>query len=376
LHTFAALKFSCLKKISAFFLLTILLFQKTNGQVVPDSSTGTFAFSANYSYGFIIAHRQTIVPLQKDHVKGLEISISKPTTGKKTWQRAYNFPSVGLKYFYFDLGNPEQLGFAQALVPYFDFRFGKNKNLQFNFQYGWGVGYIEKKFDVKTNYKNIAIGSHWNSTISFSMDAKVKVLRQTFLNTGISLTHFSNGSAVVPNLGINIAAVKAGVIQYFGTGKPLNRDSLPAFHPGYRNSLYIAGGFKQTYPVEGPGYYVMIFSASRLRQFTRKSAIGLALDVHYDKSIIARLENDSVNTDGFIDGTRAGVSATYELIFTDLSMLVQMGGYFYNSYKSDGNMYHRLGWRYCFYKNYFACFNLKSHWAKADFFEWGVGVKL
>ncbi|MEO5570542.1 MAG: acyloxyacyl hydrolase [Bacteroidia bacterium] len=362
-----------MKRVSVIITFVFLLLQKATGGTIPDSTLGTVAVSANYHYGFIIAHRQTIVPLQKDHVKGFELSVSMPATGKKNWQRLYNYPSIGLKYFCLDLGNESQLGFGQAIIPYFNFRFNKNENVQFNFQYGWGLGYIQRPFDAETNYKNVAIGSHWNAAISLSADMRLKLSGQTFLNSGLSLTHFSNGSAVVPNLGINIASVKVGVTQYLGICKRINRDSLPAFRPGFRNSIYLAGGVKQIYPVEGPDYYVWIFSGGCLKQFTRKSAAGLALDLHYDQSLPVKREENFLPADGIKYGTRAGISATYELIFSDFSMLIQMGGYFYNSYKPDGNFYNRLGWRYSFFKNYFACINLKSHWAKADFFEFGAG---
>lgn len=361
-----------------FILILFLIYSlpvKSGVRFLPDSTKSDFAVSANYHYGFIIAHRDLIVPFQKDHVNGFEFSISKPTNGKKVWQQVYNYPSIGLKYLYFDLGNEEQLGYGQAVVPYFDFRLFNTENSEFRLIYGWGMGYIEKPFNLETNYKNLAIGSHLNAAIHLAADLKVKLFRQTILTGGLNLTHFSNGTIVTPNLGINVATVKAGITYYIGKGKPFKRDSLPPFVKQYRNTIYLAGGVKQIYPVEGPEFNVFALSAARLKQFTRKSALGLALDLHYDNSLVHRTESDSVDAGAFKNGVRAGLSVSYELIFSDFSLTLQMGGYFYNQLKSDGNIYQRLGLRYQFYKNYFACFHLKSHWAKADFFEWGLGIR-
>ncbi|MBK9638656.1 MAG: hypothetical protein IPO63_12895 [Bacteroidetes bacterium] len=53
----------------------------------------------------------------------------------------------------------------------------------------------------------------------------------------------------------------------------------------------------------------------------------------------------------------------------------QMGMYTYNRYKEDGNIYNRLLLRYAFTKKAYASFGLKSHFGKADYFEWGLGLK-
>jgi hypothetical protein len=370
-----------LKKIPFFFLFVILLLQKANGQIMPDSSLGNFALSASYHYGFIIAHRESIVPFQQDHTKSFELDIKKHTYGRKEWQQIYYYPDIGIKYLFIDLGNPGQLGNAHALIPYLDLILNKNQNAQLSFNFGWGIGYIEKIFDTEYNYKNIAIGSHWNAALAFSTDFKLKLFKQTFLHSGISLTHFSNGSTVVPNLGLNVASVKIGITHNFGEKNLLIKDSLPPFERCYRNTFYVAGGIKEIYPVYGPDYYVVAFSATRLRQLTRKKAVGLGVDIHYDESLVYKLEGDSVNGDSdsnnsFSSNLRAGINGTYEFIFSDFSILVQMGGYVYNKVKSDGSIYNRIGLRYQFSKNYFACYNLKSHWAKADFFEFGIGMKL
>ncbi|MEP7170677.1 MAG: acyloxyacyl hydrolase [Bacteroidota bacterium] len=357
-----------------FFLISLAV--KANVKADPDSTLSSIDISASYHYGFIIAHRSSIVPLQQDHTKSFELTIRKITNGNKTWQQLYHYPAIGLKYLYINLGNPQQLGMGQALIPFIDLPFNKNKYAQLSFNFGWGIGYIQKPFNRINNYKNIAIGSRWNSAIGFSTDLKIKLLKKTFLNSGVSLTHFSNGSAATPNLGINVASVKIGLLHGFGEGKKYIKDSLPPFQKKFKTTVYIAGGVKQIYPVYGPDYYVCVLSAASLIQFTRKKAIGLGIDVHYDQSIVHKLHSDTIFVSGFKYGIRGGINGTYEFIFSDFSVTVAMGGYIYNKLVSDGTFYHRLGLRYQFTKNYFACFNLKSHWAKADFFEWGVGVKI
>ncbi|MFI5219310.1 MAG: acyloxyacyl hydrolase [Bacteroidia bacterium] len=356
-------------------LFQALSFHFAYAQSLPEMTQSSVQISAGYHYGFIIAHRGNIVALQKDHVKGFEVCVSKKTLGKKIWQQLYNYPEIGLKYFYFDLGNPEQIGFGQAVIPFVNFPICTNEKIHFGFSYGWGLGYVQRPFNYKTNYENVSIGSHVNSAIHFAAALKIKLFKQTDFNTGINLTHFSNGAIITPNQGINIASIQAGITRHFGDTKPLVKDSIPEFKKHYKNAVYIGTGIKQIYPVMGPQFFAVILSVSRFKQFTRKSAAGLALDYHYDNSLIYRLEDGSLMQYGFVYGTRAGISAGYEMILSDFSMMIQMGGYFYNQLKTDGNVYHRLSLKYHFHKNYFVCFNLKSHWAKADFFETGVGIR-
>jgi len=54
----------------------------------------------------------------------------------------------------------------------------------------------------------------------------------------------------------------------------------------------------------------------------------------------------------------------------------QMGVYMYSNLATVGSFYHRMGGRYLVYKNFFGTVILKTHFAKADFLEVGVGWML
>ena len=57
------------------------------------------------------------------------------------------------------------------------------------------------------------------------------------------------------------------------------------------------------------------------------------------------------------------------------SLKLQQGFYVYTQIKDDGILYNRIGMQYNVGKKYFACINLKSHFAKADYMEWGGGIR-
>ncbi|MBW6482993.1 MAG: hypothetical protein K0B10_08015, partial [Vicingaceae bacterium] len=69
------------------------------------------------------------------------------------------------------------------------------------------------------------------------------------------------------------------------------------------------------------------------------------------------------------------LSVFYSLDVGNVSYMVQMGGYLLSAYKGDGLVYHRITSRYYINEQFFVNLGLKSHWAVADFIEFGVGYK-
>lgn len=331
--------------------------------------------NASVHYGFIIAHRASMYALQRDHVRMAEVSLLKQTDGRKAWHAVYNFPLIGLKYYYFDLGNPEATGYAHSLLPFIEFGSPKNESLNFKFGFGIGAAYFTKTFDVKDNYRNLAMGSHLSFSVSMAAMLEWKMVKRTCLTTGLSFNHFSNGAIKTPNLGYNIPSVNIGITRAFGHADIRQPEEQTSIEKKWRKSICLGAGIKQRYPVNGPHYGVVSVSFSGMKQISDKSAFGAGMDVHYDESLHTVLESEDGVKAPVKDAFRAGFCASYELIFSDFSLLFQGGRYVYSKHNSEGNFYQRLGMRYTFYKTWFACINLRSHFGKADFFELGTGIR-
>jgi hypothetical protein len=56
-----------------------------------------------------------------------------------------------------------------------------------------------------------------------------------------------------------------------------------------------------------------------------------------------------------------------------MNFILGMGVYLRDVYNPDGRLYHRIGMRYHATKHWSANLVLKSHWAKADYVEYGIG---
>ena len=155
-----------------------------------DSTNGNWNLKLRGDYGFIIAHRPQLVPLQEAHVKGFEISVAKISSGEKEWQSKYLFPDYGITLAGFDLGSTSYLGKGIAAYPFIDFPLGKKSAGGLHFRFGMGLGYVGKTFDPKDNIKNAAIGTHLNGVIHFDLHFEKKISKRSG-----SRPHRSSGTA-------------------------------------------------------------------------------------------------------------------------------------------------------------------------------------
>lgn len=355
----------------------LLLLVNVFGHALAQDSQMKPAYHVNASmhYGFIIAHRASMYALQRDHVRMAEVSLLKQSDGSSVWHSNYNYPLIGLKYHYFDLGNKAETGYAHSLMPFIEFSPSKNESVSFKYGFGIGAAYFTTTFNVVDNYRNLAMGSHFSFAVCMITALEWKISKMTSVCTGITFNHFSNGAIKTPNLGYNIPSARIGVTQKLGLAEVYKKAEQTSFGKKWRMSLCVGAGIKQRYPVNGPNYGVVSFSFAGMKQISKKGAIGAGADVHYDESLHTILQNEDGQKAPVQDAFRAGLCASYELLFSDFSLLFQGGRYLYSKHSSEGNFYQRLGMRYTFYKNWFACINLRSHFGKADFFEAGAGIK-
>ena len=76
------------------------------------------------------------------------------------------------------------------------------------------------------------------------------------------------------------------------------------------------------------------------------------------------------------DYRRIGIFAGHELFINKLSLLTQLGYYVYYPYDFEGRTYFRIGLKRYFGEKLFGALTLKSHGAKAEAVEFGIGIRL
>ena len=363
-----------MKKAIIYFSITLFF----SHFVFSQEQNKNLLVSEKTHYGFIIPHRSNIEILIKGHIKMYEVVVSKPTFGAKQWQQIYGYPNVGLSLMSIDLANPEQLGNGFAIIPHINFSIMKKKYFKLNFRVGTGLGYFTKKFNPKDNYKNNIIGSSINGSVSFLLENKIRFSDRLSMENGIGFTHFSNGSFTVPNLGFNLPTVNTGFSYLFGSvNKQVKKDSIPPAPKKSYFSIILNGGLKELFPSGGPKYPAWTLMGTVDKPISYKSKLGVGLDLFYEPGLKNKFDLDTnIKTIRKMDYLQSGVNISYAYTVDRLSLLLNMGSYLSTKYKGDGNFYHRIGLRYHFQNRIIANLSIKTHWAKADHIELGIGYRL
>ncbi len=363
-------------KIKSILYYTLILLSTYNSFAQKDSSKVKFSdnlfISSQYSRGILLAHRESLSSLIKDYTTSVLIEVGKSTYGKKPWQELYRYPSLGIGYFYSTLGNDDVFGKMNALYGFIDAPYFQQGVFNFDFTFGFGLAYLNKKYDLEDNIYNIAIGSHINYFVRFSFDFKANLLDQKlYIKTGLGLNHSSNGKIQTPNLGLNLADWHLSAGYYFGRQNTRIKQAFPK-REKHTFMFIAAGGLKEfTEPNHGK-YFAGNTTFEYLYSVMKKSSWGAGADYFYDGVVNERLIQ-SRDSNPFLHAGRLGIHATYSINYGKIGFIVQLGTYIAPYYKDDGYLYHRIGFRAKLTKHLLANVSMKTHWARADIVEFGLG---
>jgi hypothetical protein len=331
-----------------------------------------YTLNFKYHYGFIMKHSENMAHLANQRPSAFELELSQQTTGKQRFAQLYNFPRIGISAHYYLMDRHKPLGNMLGIYPHISFIIIRQKKHELNFRVGWGLGYIERRFDLNDNYKNNLISSRINYTLSGRLNYTFKIGRYN-INAGIGLLHFSNGAMKVPNLGINVPTIHLGIGLNPKENPEFKKDSLPPYKRSWNFYLSTSGGIKRIYPVNGSAFFLSSTSIYFGRSLNRKSTIMMGTDIMYDPSGKHDFDGDEMGIK-FID-FKWGLTAGHELSFSRISLLTQFGYYLYDPLKLAKPVYQRYGLKYYINKNYFAGIALRAHFGTADLVEYSLGVK-
>lgn len=321
--------------------------------------------------GFLMAHRGVMAHMPQQHALGGELSYYVQTNGTRNYQHYYNYPKVGVTLFGSTVGNNLLLGQVYGVYPFIDFPFSKSKHSEFSGRLGCGGAYITKVFDQELNPKDVAMSTHFNALICVGLKYR-HAFGKTHLVAGIDLTHCSNGSTKVPNLGINLPYLSLGVGHTFGSCErnTAHEDFVPE---GWKLTAIGIVSVKEVFPTGGRKYPVYALSLMGKKIFAPKKGMEVGLDLIYKTSINAYKPGIYKSKESI---AQMGVYCGYVLPLDKLDFVIGMGMYIRDEFFPDSRMYHRLGMRYQLTKKLMANFTLKTHWAKADYVEYGIGYTI
>jgi hypothetical protein len=364
------------KKLLLFFLIPILTFSQENLDAKSD-----ILIQIDYLQGSILRHSNKIDQLITGNPTSFFVGILKKSNGTKEWQNLYNKPDFGIYFITQDFKN-EYLGKNYGVGFLYQFYFLK-RNLQLKL--ASGLALTTNPYDKVTNSKNTAFGSKFMANINFGLQYKKENILNNFgFQTGVLVTHYSNGRFQTPNSGINTYNLNLGVNYNFNNAKIAAMDTAKVsnkFSEKIKYSAYFRSGFNESYIINSgkfPFYHISLYADKRI---TKKSAIQFGAELFlttYFKEFIAyqTIAYPENNLNPNTDFKRIGIFVGHELFIGSVSIEVQVGYYAYQPYKFDFPIYDRLGIKYYFNPKIFTGISVKTHGFYAEAVEFGLGYRL
>jgi hypothetical protein len=339
------------------------------------------SIDVNYFSGNIARHNDDILHLITGHPEGFIVSYNRKTFGHDDWSAFYNYPDYGVSLSYQNLKN-EFLGENVALYAHYNFYFLK-RNLMLRI--GQGIAYTTNPYDKVDNFRNIAFGSRLMSSTYLMLNYKKENLFKRFgIQAGLSFIHYSNANVKAPNTSINTIALNVGVNYNLDDTSLIDykeKDTTQTFKEPIKYNIVLRAGINESDAIGSGQYGFYILSAYADKRLGRKSAIQLGTEVFFSNFLKEWIRYRSIAfPDGEIQGDedykRVGIFAGHELFINKLSVITQLGYYVYYPVDFEGQTYIRVGMKRYFGKKWFAALTLRSHAAKAEAVEFGVGIRL
>lgn len=356
-------------KIILFFILTHVSFTSIAQSTLLKNSL----IRADIHYGFVLPEYKNFNYLINKPVTGFELSFIKKTTGKNSWENIYKYPEYGVTYSFTTLGNKDVFGYEMGLFPFVQTYLIRKKRFQLTHQFGIGVGYVTKKFDINSNYENISIGSHFNIHFNFKLGTKIQLTDKISFNSGLSFSHFSNANMAEPNLGINLFTAYTGLNYALGEQSELKKLEIEKHEPKHEFAFIYAAGGKHTRALQLTAYFTSSFSAEYKFQWKRKFHFGGGLDLFYDSSTKVEMSSPTSEAYQSIYDLRSGIHFSQEIVYNRFSFILQEGYYVgLTDHVNHKGMYNRgiLRWKF---DRYLVSVSMKSHLYILDYPEIGFG---
>jgi hypothetical protein len=325
----------------------------------------------SYRNGILIAHRPSMSHLNQHKIQSVEINYFRNLTDSNSWAANYAWATVGFSGLYSSTGNPEVLGQAMAGFLYGELGFFDYNGIKLGSRVGFGLGFVTKKFDQQTNPKNIAIGSHFNATVLLGLIAKFRIKNGELIATA-DMTHFSNGSWAVPNLGLNNAMLGLGYRLIIGN-QPIKtaRHTFEKLRQ-IQKTLYGVVSGKEVFPTGGRKFLNLEASYCLEKSWSAKVGMESGVDLIYRGSTLAYAPEFSKTP---LDLIQVSINAGVLFYFNRFSTLITLGAYVRDVYQPNSMLYQKVGLRYQLSSHLYGQIVLKSIYGRADYLSWGLGYR-
>ena len=360
-----------------FFFLNFASFSQTENpkNTIPEKAA-LWSFGVNTFAAGIIGYNEYVPGFWFPNAYAITIYASLQTFGKREWEQIYNFPRINFIASYYNFGTQRELGTAYGLTANFDYTLAKKGKTGFYGSAGIGFAYSEKVFDFFENPVNTAVSNPVSFSPRFGFRLEQQLSAKWSGNAYFNFTHFSNGSFVMPNDGLNFFLFGLG-LKYQPNISEINYQSKKGFdfNKKWKFSFAISGGMKEVIVAEKTKHSVFTAAFTSSKQVSRFNSVLLGVDFFYNNSIPKEFVANTLPQPTEIKKQQVGITTGTELHIGKFSFLAQAGLYVYQPHKFYPRFYQRYGIRYYFGK-FFINTTVKANGTKPDFVEYGIGFRI
>ncbi len=332
-----------------------------------------------FNQGFILVHRITIGHLVKGYPAIYEINVSKRTLGNHLWQLENNKPEIGITAQMLDYKNPQQLGYAFTVAPFIEIPLNeKEKRSRVIMRLCWGASYYTRSFDIHTNHKNIAIGSTINCFAQFRWFWHLKLNEYFRFEPGFTFSHASNGRSRNPNLGLNVVSLHAALNYRIPTKKTVTVTKIDSStRARSKNEVMIVAAIGHNErKIDSDLYNTYLISMAYQRNVRNTHKFSAGLDFFYDLTYQLDYADIMEHKPEGPDAWRVAARAGYSYNVGRISFPIELGYYIFQKANPDAKVVSRIGVRYFGKRGLVVHFGLRTHYAVAYNFEYGLGYRL
>ena len=409
-------------------VLAVLLPQLLYAEVVT-------RYVLNADAGMVM--RRTIIEqwIGSRPVLGGNAAVEFLPTGKIPALQHYNNASIGLSAGYFNLTNDAALGSAFTVYTYINVPFVKRAHFEFGIRPGIGLAFVTKNYyntvpdslryvpgSIKYPISNGGFGSYTNAFFTTALYFRFPIKDGWALSASYGWYHISNGSIRQPNTGFNMLNGQIG-LTYQPKSDSYKEPERKVPHEMYDGKrwdveLSVTGGLRQAYFADkrffGIGTTQISAHWRPLSIFKLGGGIDLFFDGYYrsvqkDYSVsvpdapVTFYKKTLLSTGDIINCFRLGISLQPEFVLGNFTLGLHAGVYLFDpvknlepyaeakenqlkrgvfySYdlmnagvKQDGWLYLHVVMKYRVTDHLFVQLAAKSHMAKVEFFDAGLGV--
>ncbi|CAE7801776.1 unnamed protein product, partial [Symbiodinium microadriaticum] len=194
---------------NAIFIYFIFL-TKTIAQPGTGENHYAYSFGINTFKGFVMPHNEGVRHLAYGRPTGTEMYFNWASDGSKPWHHRYGLPEAGVSLTYFNTDMPPT-GNLWSAMTYMDLFLLKKSYLQVTFRIGTGLTYSNTLYNQENNNLNVMISSPISYNMQGRIGLRVPVHDRFYIDSGLTLSHASNGAVVLPNSGINMVTANFGL---------------------------------------------------------------------------------------------------------------------------------------------------------------------